>query len=119
PMRDLVSRAVKVGPGLDGSFERVRQIFKCDGCLAAMLASEPGFQDVARQEGQQRRAATTRFQIIGGRSGHALEPNLPVMAELRCEPIRADERVREAPAFARKLPERLTHPTRQSEVIKA
>src|SRR5206468_3510400 len=56
-------------------------------------------------------------EIIRGRSGHALEPDLAVVAELSCEAIGANERVGQPPASARKLAERLAHPARQSQIV--
>src|SRR4051812_23598351 len=82
-----------------------------------MLAGEPGFKDVAGQQRKQRRAATTGFQIIRRRGGHALEPNLPVMPKLCGQTICPEKRVREPPTAPRKLAEGLAHPAGQREII--
>ena len=117
PMRDGVNGFVlsrpsfEIGPRVGGN------VFKRHERFVAVLANEAGLADVAREQWQHRRAATGRFGIRGGRSGDAFVPDLLVMADLRSEPIRAQQRMRLSPHLAFELAERLRQPTRQRKIV--
>jgi len=83
-----------------------------------MLADEAGFAHFAREQRQERRAAARRFRVGRRRRGQPLEPHLPVVRELRPQPVGADERMRQPPRLAFELAECLRQPARQREVVK-
>ncbi len=82
-----------------------------------MLADQTRLAHVAREQRQKRRAAARRFRVGRRRRGQPLEPDLPVMRELRRQPVGADERMREPPRAAFELAERLRQPAREREVV--
>ena len=82
-----------------------------------MLADEAGLAHVAGEQRQERRAAAGRFRVGGRRRGQPLEPDLPVVRQLRRQPVGADERMRQPPRPAFELAERLRQPAREREVV--
>ena len=83
-----------------------------------MLADQSRVQDVAGEEGQQRRAAASGFLISRRGRGQALEPDLPLVRQLRGQPVGAQQRMRQTPGPPGKLRQRLRQPASQRRVIK-
>ena len=85
--------------------------------FVAMLADQPRLAHVAREQGQKRRATARRFRVSRRRRGQPLEPDLPVVRQLRHQPVRADERMRKPPGPAFDLAERLRQPARERQIV--
>ena len=118
PMGNGMDRAVFLRPGFQLALEGGRYFFKRHQRLAAMLADQADLAHVAAEQRQHRRAAARGFRVGGRRGYQPLQPDLPVVGQLRGQPIGAEQRVREAPGLAVKLAQGLRLPARQGQIIK-
>ena len=117
PVRDGVDGFVLLRPGFNFGADLGGNFIKRHERLVAMLANEAGLAHIAREQRQKRRAAARRFRVGGGRCGQPLEPDLPVVCDLRCQPVGADKRMRQPPSAALQLAERLRQPAREREDV--
>ncbi len=116
-MRNRVYRRITLRPRPDFRLKFGGNFLERHARFRAMLADQAGLDHVAREERQQRGAATGRFAIGRRRRRQPLEPDLAVMRQLRRQPARAQQWMRQAPGAAFELAERLRQPARQREVI--
>ena len=119
PMRDRVDWLILLRPQIEFGADVGGNFVEGHEGFAAMLADQAGLAHVAREQGQKWRPAARRFRISRRRGGQALEPDLPVVRNLRREPVRAHERMREPPRPAFELAERLRQPAPEREVVPA
>ena len=118
PMGDGVNRFVVRRPRGEAGRNLRRNLIEGDESFVAVLTDEAGLADIAGEQRQARCAAAGGFAVSSGSGGEALVPDLALVADLRAESVRADERMRKPPGFAFQLTEGLREPAREGVIVK-
>lgn len=113
PVGHLVDLVVFDGPFTQGGLDGGGEVVEGHGSIAAMLAEEAGFDDIAGEERKEWGAAAIGFAIIHGEADQAFEPDAAGVADLGGEAVGSDQGVGHAPMAAFQLAEGLRHPTGQ------
>ena len=118
PMRHRMNVPVIRSPRLDEIPQGLGKFGKWATGLTAVLANQAGIRDIPSQQRQERCPTTGSGGVSDRHVDQSLKPYLPLVGQLRSQPVRTHQRVGHTPGLAMELAQGLCQPPGQTQVVK-